>query len=121
MFGEKIKKHHVKVWMINTGWSGGPYGVGKRMRLVYTRAMITAVLEGKLDHVEYEAHPVFGMMMPKECPGVPSEILNPRNTWEDKNEYDKKARDLAQKFIKNFEKFADQADVEILTSAPKVN
>ncbi|HJY23084.1 MAG TPA: phosphoenolpyruvate carboxykinase (ATP), partial [Hanamia sp.] len=118
MFGEKMKKHHVKVWMINTGWSRGPFGVGKRMKLVYTRAMITAALEGKLNNVEYEAHPVFGMMMPKECLGVPAEILNPRNTWDDKNEYDKGARDLAEKFIKNFEKFESSAGEEILAAAP---
>lgn len=118
MFGEKMKKHHVKVWMINTGWSGGPFGVGKRMKLVYTRAMITAALEGKLDNVKYETHPVFGMMMPKECLGVPAEILNPRNTWDDKNEYDKGARDLAEKFIKNFEKFESSAGEEILAAAP---
>src|SRR5690606_37906676 len=78
MFGEKMKKHDVHVWMINTGWSGGAYGVGNRMKLSYTRAMITAALEGKLNNVQYEAHPVFGMLMPESCPGVPSEVLNPR-------------------------------------------
>ncbi|MEO6134897.1 MAG: phosphoenolpyruvate carboxykinase (ATP) [Ginsengibacter sp.] len=120
MFGEKMKMQHVKVWMINTGWSGGAYGVGSRMKLAYTRAMITAALEGKLDNVEYVADPIFGMNMPNECPGVPSEILNPRNTWEDKNEYDAKAKDLAGQFIKNFEKFADNAGEEILAAAPKL-
>jgi phosphoenolpyruvate carboxykinase (ATP) len=120
MFGKKMKEHHVKVWMINTGWSGGPYGIGKRMKLSYTRAMITAALEGKLDHVAYEAHPVFGMMMPKECPGVPNEILNPRNTWEDKIDYDEKAKSLAQQFINNFEKFAGHASEEILAAAPVI-
>ena len=77
-------------------------------------------MKDKLDNVEYEAHPVFGMMMPKECPGVPSEILNPRNTWEDKNDYDEKAKSLAKQFIKNFEKFAGHAGEEILAAAPKV-
>ena len=83
--------------------------------------MITAALEGKLDNVEYEAHPVFGMMMPKECPGVPSEVLNPRNTWEDKAAYDEKAKELAGKFVKNFEKYASGVGEEILSAAPKVN
>ncbi|MDQ2719669.1 MAG: phosphoenolpyruvate carboxykinase (ATP) [Bacteroidota bacterium] len=120
MFGERMKAHKVNVWMINTGWSGGAYGVGKRMKLSYTRAMITAALDGKLDNVEYEAHPVFGMMMPKECPNVPSEILNPGNTWKDKNAYNEKAKNLAKQFIKNFEKFADHVGEEILASAPKI-
>ncbi len=120
MFGEKMKKHAVNVWMINTGWSGGPYGVGNRMKLSYTRAMITAALEGKLNDVAYDAHPIFGMLMPVNCPGVPSEVLNPRNTWNNKEEYDVKAKDLAQQFIKNFEKFADHAGEEILAAAPKI-
>lgn len=119
MFGEKMKKQDVKVWMINTGWSGGPYGVGNRMKLSYTRAMITAALEGKLDNADFETDPVFGMLMPKECPGVPSEVLNPRNTWNNKEEYDEKAKDLAGQFIKNFEKFAASASEEILAAAPK--
>lgn len=119
MLGKKMKEHNVNVWMINTGWSGGPYGIGSRMKLGYTRAMITAALEGKLDNVAYEAHPVFGMMMPAECPGVPAEILNPRNTWENKEAYDSKARNLAEQFIRNFEKYADGAGDEILAAAPK--
>jgi phosphoenolpyruvate carboxykinase (ATP) len=120
MLGEKMKQQHVHVWMINTGWSGGAYGVGHRMKLPYTRAMIAAALEGKLDNVEYEAHPVFGMMMPKECPGVPSEVLNPRNTWADKELYDVKARELAAMFIKNFEKYAEGASAETLAAAPTI-
>ena len=120
MFGQKMKAHHVNVWMINTGWSGGPYGIGSRIKLAYTRAMITAALEGKLENEEYEAHPVFGMMMPKNCPGVPSEILNPGNTWQDKNDYDEKANSLAKQFIANFEKFSGHADEEILAAAPVV-
>lgn len=120
MLGKKMTEHNVNVWMINTGWSGGPYGIGSRMKLGYTRAMITAALEGKLDNVSFEAHPVFGMMMPKECPGVPAEILNPRNTWADKAAYDTKAKDLAQQFIKNFEKYASGVNAEILAAAPKI-
>jgi phosphoenolpyruvate carboxykinase (ATP) len=120
MFGKKMKENKVNVWMINTGWSGGEYGVGQRMKLSYTRAMISAALSGELGNVGYDAHPVFGMLMPKTCPGVPSEVLNPRNTWQDKNAYDEKAKILGQQFIKNFEKFASHANDEILKSAPKV-
>ncbi len=120
MLGEKLRKHQVNVWMINTGWSGGCYGTGSRMKLAYTRAMITAALEGKLNKVEFEAHPVFGVMMPLSCPGVPAEILNPRNTWADKNAYDATAKNLAQQFIKNFEKYAAGVAGEILAAAPKI-
>lgn len=80
LLGNKMRENNVNVWMINTGWSGGPYGIGKRIKLAFTRAMITAALDCKLDTVEYEAHPVFGVMIPKECPGVPNEVLSPRNT-----------------------------------------
>ncbi|MBK8610176.1 MAG: phosphoenolpyruvate carboxykinase (ATP) [Chitinophagaceae bacterium] len=120
MLGKKMNEHNVNVWMINTGWSGGPYGVGSRMNLGYTRAMITAALEGKLDQVEYAAHQVFGVMIPTECPGVPSEILRPRNTWADKEAYDAMAKNLAQQFVKNFEKYASGANEEILAAAPNV-
>lgn len=119
MLGKKMNDHNVNVWMINTGWSGGPYGVGSRMKLSFTRAMITAALEGKLDNVEYAQHRVFGMMMPTECPGVPGEILSPRNTWTDKDAYDATAKNLAGQFIKNFEKYASGASEEILAAAPK--
>lgn len=121
MLGKKMKEHEVSVWMINTGWSGGPYGIGHRMKLGYTRAMITAALEGKLDNVNYESHPVFGMMMPTECPNVPSDILNPRNTWADKTAYDEKANDLAKEFVKNFEKYASGVTAETLKAAPKTH
>jgi phosphoenolpyruvate carboxykinase (ATP) len=119
MLGEKMQKHKVNVWMINTGWTGGPHGVGSRMKLKYTREMITAALEGKLNNVEFETHPVFGMAIPKECPNVPTEVLNPRNTWNDKNAYDEKAKYLASLFVKNFEKYASGASPEILAAAPK--
>jgi len=120
MLGKKINDTKVNVWMINTGWSGGPYGVGSRMKLPFTRAMITAALEGKLDDVPYEAHPVFGMMMPATCPNVPSEVLNPRNTWADKAAYDAQANNLAQQFVKNFEKYASGANEETMAAAPKI-
>ncbi len=121
MLGKKMTAANVNVFMINTGWSGGPYGTGSRMKLAYTRAMITAALEGKLENVAYEAHPVFGMMMPKECPNVPSEILNPRNTWADKNAYDENTVALAKQFVKNFEKYASGVSEEILSAAPKID
>lgn len=120
MLGKKMKEHNVNVWLINTGWSGGSYGVGSRMKLSYTRAMITAALEGQLDGVKFEAHSVFGVQMPTSCPNVPAEILSPRNTWADKAAYDKKANELAEAFNKNFSKFSDFANTEILAGAPKV-
>ncbi len=119
MLGEKMRENKVNVWMVNTGWSGGGYGVGKRMKLSYTRAMISAALNGQLDNVSYEAHPVFGMMMPTTCEAVPSELLNPRNTWADVVAYDAKAKNLAEQFIKNFEKYSAGVDAEILAAAPK--
>lgn len=118
MLGEKMAKHQVNVWLINTGWSGGEYGVGSRIKLRYTREMITAALEGKLDNVEYETHEVFGLAMPTECPNVPSEMLNPKNTWADKNAYDQKANKLANSFVENFKKFEEYANDEIMEAAP---
>ncbi|TAF63857.1 MAG: phosphoenolpyruvate carboxykinase (ATP) [Cytophagales bacterium] len=121
MLGKKLKENQVNVWLINTGWTGGSYGVGSRMKLPYTRAMITAALNGDLDKVNFQPHPVFGILMPESCPEVPAEILNPRNTWANKEEYDAKANHLAQEFVKNFEKFADFANDEILAGAPKAS
>ncbi|MDD2675388.1 MAG: phosphoenolpyruvate carboxykinase (ATP) [Flavobacterium sp.] len=118
MLSKKMKDANVKVWLINTGWTGGPYGIGSRMKLKYTRAMITAALNGELDDVAYENHQVFGIAKPQTCPNVPSEILNPRNTWEDPELYDKKAVELAQKFKANFAKFEEFANAEIMAGAP---
>jgi phosphoenolpyruvate carboxykinase (ATP) len=121
LLGKKLAQHtDVNVWLINTGWSGGAYGTGNRMKLSYTRAMITAAINGELDAVATEAHPIFGMEMPISCPNVPAEILVPRNTWTDKDAYDKTANHLAALFVKNFEKYASQASDEILAAAPKV-
>ncbi len=120
MLSKKMKDANVKVWLINTGWTGGPYGTGSRMKLKYTRAMITAALNGELDNVEYVNHSVFGIAKPQSCPNVPSEILNPRNTWEDPNLYDIKAVELAQKFKANFAKFSAFANPEIMGGAPLV-
>ena len=118
MLGEKMKNTNVNVWLVNTGWSGGEYGQGKRIKLSYTRSMISAALNGELEKVEFTKHSIFGIKMPESCSGVPSEILSPRNTWTDEDKYDKKANELAKAFIKNFEKFANHANTEILESAP---
>jgi phosphoenolpyruvate carboxykinase (ATP) len=119
MLGKKMEEHNVRVWLINTGWSGGEYGVGERISLKYTRAMITSALEGKLDNVEYTTHDIFGLQMPNECENVPTEILSPKNTWADKGAYDSKANHLAQEFVKNFEQFESGANAEIMAAAPK--
>lgn len=119
LLGEKMRKHNVNIWLINTGWTGGAYGTGKRMKLSYTRAMITAALNGELDSVSYATHDVFGLHFPTTCPNVPTEVLDPRNTWSDKQAYDAKANNLAAQFVKNFEKYADKANAEIMAAAPK--
>ncbi len=120
MLGKKLNENpEVNVWLVNTGWTGGPYGVGNRMKLSYTRAMITAALEGKLNG-EFIEHPVFGMLMPTSCENVPTELLNPRNTWADATAYDAQCQKLAELFNKNFEKFADGSSNEIKAAAPKL-
>lgn len=120
MLSRKMKESNVDVWLINTGWTGGAYGTGKRMQLKYTRAMIDAALEGKLKDVEFIQHPVFGLQMPTECPNVPSEVLNPKQTWSDGNAYDNKAKTLANSFKKNFKKYEENANEEILSGGPIV-
>ena len=120
MLGKKMDEHNVRVWLVNTGWSGGSYGVGSRMKLSYTRAMITAALEGDLDSVNFTKHDIFGLEMPDNCPNVPEEILHPRNTWTDKAGYDAKANELAEKFVNNFKKFEEETSEAILSAAPKV-
>lgn len=120
LLGEKMEKNEVNVWLINTGWTGGPYGIGSRMKLSYTRAMITAALEGDLEEVAFSKHPVFGFEVPKSCPKVPSEILNPRLTWDDPEAYDSQAKALATAFQKNFEKFREYASEDILNGSPSL-
>jgi phosphoenolpyruvate carboxykinase (ATP) len=120
LLGKKLKESKVNVWLVNTGWSGGSYGVGSRMKLSYTRAMITAALTGDLEKVAFETLPVFNLAFPTSCANVPSEILNPRNTWSDKEAYDAKLNHLAGAFVKNFEQYAPGASQEILAAAPKV-
>jgi phosphoenolpyruvate carboxykinase (ATP) len=120
MLGEKLEANpNVNVWLINTGWTGGPYGVGSRMKLSYTRAMITAALEGNLNG-SFTAHPTFGVLMPDSCPNVPAELLHPRNTWNDKSAYDAQCNKLAVLFNDNFKKFAEGASEEIIQAAPKL-
>jgi len=120
MLGKKMEENHVNVWLVNTGWTGGPYGVGNRIKLKYTRAMITAALKGELDNVEYTQHEVFGLNMPASCPDVPAEKLNPKSTWKDSAAYDRKAEELAQLFIDNFKKYEEFANSEILAAAPAI-
>lgn len=120
LLGKKLEQHpDVNVWLINTGWTGGAFGTGSRMKLSYTRAMITAAMKGELDNVEFVPHPVFGVLVPQSVPNVPSDILNPRDTWSDQEAYDKKASELAGLFNKNFAKYADGASDEIKSAAPK--
>ncbi|HHW58170.1 MAG TPA: phosphoenolpyruvate carboxykinase (ATP) [Clostridia bacterium] len=119
MLGQKIEKHNTKVYLVNTGWSGGPYGIGSRINLTYTRAMVTAALNGSLDSVEFVKDPIFNLNIPTSCPGVPSEILNPKNTWTDKEAYEKAAKNLATRFAENFKKYKDVTE-EIKKSGPNV-
>ena len=117
---EKIRLHQASCWLVNTGWTGGPYGIGTRMQIKYTRAMISAALSGELAKVSYETDPIFGLHLPTSCPDVPSEVLNPRNTWQDKVAYDKQARDLAQAFKNNFADYADGVDEAVESAGPQV-
>ena len=117
MLGRRLREHNAQCWLVNTGWQGGAYGVGKRMSLPYTRAMVNALVEGKLANVEFEIEPSFGLSIPKQVPGVPSELLKPRNSWKDKAAYDKQAADLSGRFARNFEQF--DAPLEIKEAGPK--
>lgn len=121
MLGKKVKETGANVFLINTGWSGGPYGVGSRIKLRFTRAMVTAALNGDLDEgkVEYTLDPVFNVYVPSSCPNVPSEILNPKNTWADKDAYDVKAKELAKKFAENFAKKYPNMPENIAKAGPK--
>lgn len=118
LLGEKMKTHNAKCWLINTGWTGGPYGVGSRMKIKFTRAMLNAALEGKLDEVPTTLDEVFGLHIPSVVPDVPVEVLNPVNTWEDKNAYYVTAKKLANMFHENFKEFADFVSPDILNAGP---
>ena len=121
MLGKKMKENNVNVWLINTGWTGGAYGTGNRMKLKYTRAMINAALNGDLNSVDFKNHPVFGISVPQSCEGVPTELLNPRQTWADKTAYDNKANHLSKLFVENFDKYAAGVSEDILEAAPKTS
>jgi phosphoenolpyruvate carboxykinase (ATP) len=118
LLGEKIEKHNVRVYLVNTGWTGGPYGVGKRMRLPYTRAMVEAALSGELEKVTFVEDPIFRVLVPTSCPGVPADVLQPRQTWDDPEAYDRQARELAALFHKNIARFGD-IPAEILAAGPR--
>lgn len=126
LLGRKIKEGNgtgdgrINVWLINTGWSGGGYGDGSRMELAYTRSMIKAALSGKLENVEYQVTPTFNLKVPRSCPDVPNAILNPRDTWRNESEYDKKCSELANLFVNNFKKYDDYVSKEIKAAGPKV-
>ena len=120
MLGEKIATHNARVWLVNTGWTGGPYGVGSRMKIAYTRAMITAALTGQLDRVQYTRHSVFNLDVPASCPGVPNEVLDPRGTWPDAAKYDEQAKKLALMFAENFKTFEKDVAGAVKEAGPRV-
>ena len=119
MLGEKLDKYGTDVYLVNTGWSGGPYGTGSRMKLSYTRAMVTAALSGELKNVEYIHDDIFNLEIPRSCPDVPSEILNPVDTWSDKAAYEAQARKLAGMFVENFRKKYPDMPENIKNAGPK--
>ncbi|HEX2765855.1 MAG TPA: phosphoenolpyruvate carboxykinase (ATP) [Candidatus Limnocylindria bacterium] len=121
MLAERLERHDVPVWLVNTGWTGGPYGTGERMRIDYTRNMVRAALAGDLDDVPYEVDPVFGVEVPTVVPGVPSEVLRPRDTWPDADAYDVKARELARLFAENFADYADAVPAAVRDAGPHVD
>ena len=119
MLGKLIAEHESRVWLVNTGWTGGPYGTGHRMKLTHTRSMVRAALAGDLDNAKYTTDPVFGLSIPASVPNVPAAVMNPRNTWQDGAAYDAQAKKLAGMFAKNFEKFGSNVSDKIRTAGPK--
>lgn len=117
---DKIERYGVDCWLVNTGWVGGPYGVGKRISIKYTRALLNAALNGKLKDVKYKKDPIFGFEVPLTCPDVPDDVLVPSSSWGDKKEYDKRYKDLAMRFVENFEKFKDHTPQKVIDAGPKV-
>jgi phosphoenolpyruvate carboxykinase (ATP) len=120
LLGQKIATHRATCWLINTGWSGGAYGVGSRIKIAYTRAMVNAALGGQFAGVAFGTDPIFGLSVPTSCPDVPAEVLSPRNTWADGAAYDEQAQKLAQMFVENFKKFEAQVSPEILAAGPQL-
>ena len=121
MLGERMESHQVRIWLVNTGWTGGNYGVGHRIALKHTRSLITAAMNGDLDQVAYEREGIFGLSFPTYCPGVPGELLDPRDTWSDASAYESKAHHLAELFVQNFAAFESIASPEIMEGAPVVS
>ncbi|MBA3569129.1 MAG: phosphoenolpyruvate carboxykinase [Pyrinomonadaceae bacterium] len=121
LLGKKMGQHDAACWLVNTGWSGGPYGVGQRMKISHTRAMIRAILTGQLTDVETKPDPIFGVGVPVSCPDVPADVLQPRNTWSDKEAYDRQARDLARRFNENFKKYEGGVSEGVGAVAPKAD
>jgi phosphoenolpyruvate carboxykinase (ATP) len=119
MLGRLLKEHGSQVWLVNTGWTGGAYGVGHRMKLAHTRAMVRAAVAGTLDAAPTKNDPVFGLAVPQEVPGVPNEVMNPRGTWTRGEEYDAQARKLAEMFAENIKKFGDQVSEAVRGAGPK--
>jgi phosphoenolpyruvate carboxykinase (ATP) len=118
MLGEKIARHNARVWLVNTGWTGGPYGVGQRMKIAYTRSIIRAALSGALDAVAFEKDPVFNLDIPVSCPDVPADVLKPRATWSDGAAYDEQAAKLARMFVANFKNFEQGVTAGVLAAGP---
>jgi phosphoenolpyruvate carboxykinase (ATP) len=120
MLSERLERFDVPVWLVNTGWTGGSYGTGERMRIDHTRTMVRAALAGTLRDVEYDLDPVFGVEVPRTVPGVPDEVLRPRDTWADPAAYDAKAQELAGMFVANFDAYADGVDEDVREAGPHV-
>ncbi|SDC54739.1 phosphoenolpyruvate carboxykinase (ATP) [Desulfurella multipotens] len=120
LLGEKIQKHNVNCWLVNTGLNGGPYGIGKRISISHTRAIIRAILSNELNDVEYEVLPIFNLRIPKNCPEVPQNILNPRQSWKDKDAYDNQLKKLALAFKKNLDSFGFEIDKDIIQAGPQI-
>ncbi|MCW6035380.1 phosphoenolpyruvate carboxykinase (ATP) [Spirulina subsalsa FACHB-351] len=117
MLGERLDRHGTKVYLVNTGWSGGPYGVGQRFAIKHTRAMVSAALNGQLDDVKFNPHPIFKVLVPESVPGVPSQVLDPKSTWNNPAAYDQQAKDLARRFVQNFKRF-ETAREEVIAAGP---
>ena len=120
LLADKIEKHKVECWLVNTGWTGGPYGTGSRMKIQYTRALLNATLDKSLNDTDMRTDPIFGFQVPVSAPGVPSEILDPRNTWSSSSDYDAQAKKLAVLFHENFEQFKDKTQQGVITAGPKI-
>lgn len=120
LLGEKLQKHGSQVWLVNTGWSGGPYGIGKRIDLPYTRAMVKAALSGVLDTIPVRIEPHFGLPVPERCPGVPEKILDPKHSYYDVEQYEKQANALVVRFQENFKQYAGEVSREVFDAGPKL-